>query len=42
MTSGRIMQFSAAPVDLLLLVLVSVSRQKARQQGEKKSGRKVK
>lgn len=36
MTSGRIMQFSAAPLDLLLFVLVSVRRQKARQQGEKK------
>lgn len=36
MTSGRIMQFSAAPLDLLLLMLVSVRRQKARQQGEEK------
>lgn len=36
MTSGRIMQFSAAPLDLLLFVLVRVRRQKARQQGEKK------
>jgi len=36
MTSGRVMQFSAAPLDLLLFVLVSVRRQKARQQGEEK------
>lgn len=42
MTSGRIMQFSAASLDLLLFVLVRVTKQKARQQGEKKKVRKAK